>query len=91
MRRLAAVLLLLPRLTGSARAGMPGPQFIVNELVRLRRENISFFLAGFLRPALLIQLLRNCLRRAWTALSRPGYFKALGLVSRRGENVTRQK
>jgi hypothetical protein len=81
MRQYAVALLLLACLPAAAQAGMPTPRVVVNELVRLRLENVSFFLLAFLVSALLVQLLWNYLRCDWAALPRLTYFKALGLLT----------
>lgn len=60
-------------------AGMPSVQ--LTDLAKLRLENISFFLAGFLLCAFLIQLLWNYLAIDWTFLPRLTYGKAVGLVT----------
>ncbi len=63
-------------------AGMPRPTSIVlTDLARMRLQNLSFFLAGFLLSALLIQLLWNYLRRDWPVLPRLSYLRAVGLVA----------
>jgi hypothetical protein len=61
-------------------AGMPTPVAVINELPRLRLQNLSFFLAGFLLSSLLIQLLWNTLRRDVPVLPRLSYLRAVGLV-----------
>ncbi|MBM3993837.1 MAG: hypothetical protein FJ303_06750 [Planctomycetes bacterium] len=58
-------------------AGMPSVS--LTDLARVRLENISFFLAGFLLSALFIMLLWNYLAKDWTFLPELSYFKALGL------------
>src|SRR5258708_509047 len=60
-------------------AGMPSVS--LTDVARLRLENISFFLAGFLVSALLLKLLWNYLAHDWTFLPRLSYFKALGVVT----------
>lgn len=47
-------------------AGMPSPH--LTDIAKLRLENISFFLAGFLLSALFIKLLWNYLAIDWTFL-----------------------
>src|SRR3954447_3194860 len=79
MRHLGWAFVLCLASPAVAWAGMPMPR--LNDVVRLRLENISFFLAGFLLSAFLIQLLWNYLRRDWPALPRLNYPKALGLVT----------
>jgi hypothetical protein len=81
MRRILPCLVALALLPGTAHAGMPQPRIEINDLVRLRLENISFFLAGFFLSALFLQLLWNYLRRDWTALPRLSYLKALGVLT----------
>src|SRR5206468_4102961 len=82
MRRGVWALLLILGSPAVARAGMPMPR--LNDVVRLRLENVSFSLAGFLVTAFFIQLLWNFLRRDWTALPRVNDPKALGVVTRWG-------
>ncbi|HZZ80831.1 MAG TPA: hypothetical protein VFE62_20175 [Gemmataceae bacterium] len=60
-------------------AGMPSLQ--LTDVAKLRLENISFFLAGFLLSAFLIKLLWNYLATDWKFLPRLTYGKALGLVA----------
>jgi len=60
-------------------AGMPGPPEL-NDLVRLRVENLSFFLFAFLASAGLIAWIWNTLRHDFPALPRLSYGKALGLT-----------
>lgn len=60
-------------------AGMPS--VTLTDVARLRLENISFFLAGFLLSAFLIKLLWNWLATDWTFLPRLTYGKAVGLVA----------
>jgi len=63
----------------SAMAGMPAP-FQLTEIARMRLEAISFFLVVLLVMAVLVQLVWNGLRGAFTRLPRLSYWKALGLV-----------
>jgi hypothetical protein len=72
----AAVLLLVP---AALYAGMPA--LTLTDVARLRLENISFFLVGFLLAALGIMLLWNFLARDWAFLPRLTYLKALGLTT----------
>ncbi|MSU79686.1 MAG: hypothetical protein EXS16_16560 [Gemmataceae bacterium] len=58
---------------------MPSPH--LTDIAKLRLENISFFLAGFLLSALFIKLLWNYLASDWTFLPRLSYFRALGVVT----------
>lgn len=60
-------------------AGMPSIH--LTDIAKLRLENISFFLAGFLVSALFIKLLWNYLARDWAFLPRLTYGKALGLAA----------
>lgn len=60
-------------------AGMPSPH--LTDIAKLRLENISFFLAGFLLSALFIKLLWNYLATDWVFLPRLTYLKALGVVT----------
>lgn len=60
-------------------AGMPS--FTLTDVAKMRLENISFFLVGFLVCAFLIKLLWNYLATDWTFLPRLSYGKALGLVA----------
>jgi hypothetical protein len=60
-------------------AGMPS--FHLTDVAKMRLENVSFFLAGFLVSALLIMFLWNYLARDWTFLPRLSYGKAVGLVA----------
>ena len=60
-------------------AGMPSVS--LTDVAKLRLENISFFLAGFLLSAFLIKLLWNYLANDWTFLPRLSYGKAVGLVA----------
>src|SRR5687767_15469398 len=69
-------LLLLP---ANAFAGMPS--ITLTDVARIRLENISFFLAGFLVSAWLVKLVWNYLGRDWTFLPRLSYGKALGLMT----------
>src|SRR5438105_12390516 len=64
-----------------AHAGMPQPFVVLSDMARLRLQSISFFLAGFLVSALLIQLLWNYLRRDVPWLPRLSYARAVGLVA----------
>ena len=63
----------------AAQAGMPTIR--LTEIARLRLDALSFFLAGFLICAGLIQLLWNGLRKDFTFLPRLSYGKAVGLVA----------
>src|SRR5207245_2942369 len=58
-----------------AHAGMPSPTVVLSDLARLRLQSISFFLAGFLVSALLIQLIWNHLRRDVAWLPRLSYLR----------------
>src|SRR5271170_7855407 len=60
-------------------AGMPS--FHLTDVAKLRLENISFFLAGFLLSAFFIKLLWNYLAADWTFLPRLSFGKALGLAA----------
>jgi hypothetical protein len=70
------VLLLSP---AAAQAGMP--TVTLSDMARLRVENLSFFLAGYLLASWLIQRLWNSLRADFTRLPRLSYPKALGVVA----------
>lgn len=72
----AAALLLLPSF---AHAGMPS--ITLTDIAKIRLENISFFLAGFLLSAWLVKLVWNYLGRDWAFLPRLSYGKALGLMT----------
>jgi hypothetical protein len=61
-------------------AGMPSTDRVLTDMTRMRLQNISFFLLGFLLSALFVQLLWNYLRRDVPSLPRLSYFKAVGLV-----------
>lgn len=69
-------LLLLP---ANVYAGMPS--ITLTDVAKIRLENISFFLAGFLLSAWLVKLVWNYLGRDWTFLPRLSYGKALGLMT----------
>jgi hypothetical protein len=56
------------------------PTTTLTQMGRLRLQNISFFLAGFLLSALAVQLLWNALRRDVPWLPRLSYLRAVGLV-----------
>lgn len=71
-----AVLLLLP---AAAYAGMPS--LTLTDVARVRLENISFFLVGFLLSAFCIKLIWNYLAKDWTFLPRLSYLRALGLTT----------
>lgn len=72
----AAAIVLLP---AAAYAGMPS--ITLSDVAKVRLENISFFLAGFLLSAWLVKLVWNFLGRDWTFLPRLSYGKALGLMT----------
>jgi hypothetical protein len=62
-----------------AEAGMGS--FTLSDLARLRIQGMSFFGAGFLLSAWIIQRLWNYLRRDFVSLPRLTYPKALGVVT----------
>jgi hypothetical protein len=64
----------------AAHAGMARPTTVLTEVGRMRLQNLSFFLAGFLVSALLVQLVWNYLRRDFAFLPRLSYPRAVGLV-----------
>ncbi len=72
----AAAIALLP---AAAFAGMPS--ITLSDVAKVRLENISFFLAGFLLSVWLVKLVWNYLGRDWTFLPRLSYGKALGLMT----------
>jgi hypothetical protein len=72
---LAIVTLLTP---SPARAGMS--IHVLNDIVRMRFENLSFFLAALLLCALVVMLLWNHLRKDFPRLPRLSYPKACGMV-----------
>jgi hypothetical protein len=67
-------------LPGAALAGMPRASTVIEELPKLRLQNVSFFLVGFLLSSLLIQLLWNALRKDFPVMPRLSYPRALVLV-----------
>lgn len=71
-----AALILLP---AAAHAGMPS--VTLTDVAKVRLENVSFFLAGFLLSAWLVKLVWNYLGRDWKFLPRLSYGKALGLMT----------
>jgi hypothetical protein len=56
------------------------PTITLTDVARLRIQTISFFLAGFLLSAWVIQLLWNRLGKDFTFLPRLSYGKAVGVV-----------
>src|SRR5262249_22390064 len=62
-----------------AHAGMPS--LTLSDAASLRLQTISFFLLGFLLCSWLILLVWNGLRKAFTALPRLSYGKAVGVVT----------
>jgi hypothetical protein len=65
----------------AASAGMPSPFVAINEVPRMRLENVSFFLLAFLVVAWLVQRLWNYLQRDFPRLPRLGYGRALALTT----------
>jgi hypothetical protein len=59
-------------------AGMPS--ITLSDVARMRVQTISFFLAGLLLSALIVQFIWNRLRRDFTSLPRLTYGKAVGVV-----------
>jgi hypothetical protein len=78
MRALLLSVVLVLCLPAVAWAGMPS--FELTDVARMRVQTISFFLAGLLVSAALIQLLWNYLRKDFTSLPRLSYGKALGAI-----------
>ncbi len=79
--RALAIALGIVALPGVAWAGMPSAGGVLREVARLRLENLSFFLMGFLLCALGVQKLWNFLQTDWPALPRLTYGKALALLA----------
>lgn len=82
MRRLlfmvAAGLACMPAV---AQAGMPGVEYTISEVAKMRLEALSFFVAGFFLAALGVKWLWNHLASEFTMLPRISYGKALGLLT----------
>jgi uncharacterized membrane protein len=60
-------------------AGMPS--ISLTDIARMRLENLSFFLAGFLLSAWFLKLLWNYVARDFTALPRLSYRRALAVAA----------
>jgi hypothetical protein len=82
MRRLRSPLFAVTLLTGCPATALAGIQTVsLTDAARLRVQAISFFLAGLLLSAWLVQQLWNYLGKEFAILPRLSYGKAFGVVA----------